>query len=170
MNWSLPDSSVHGVSRQEYLSGFTFPSSWLRDCTCISCFGRWILYHWASRQEYWGGLPCPSAGDLPDWGIESRPPALQVHSLPPEPPGNPEFFRRPLIMLSHNANKENQAHYVKISQKYIVWFFFFFWLGWAAYGILVPRPGIEPVFPTVIAWSLNHWSTRKVPKYDLIFC
>ena len=168
MNWSLPDSSVHGVSRQKYLSGFTFPSSWLRDWTCISCVGRWILYHWASRQEYWGGLPCPSAGDLPDWGIESRPPALQVHSLPPEPPGNPEFFRRLLIMLSHNTNKENQAHYVKISQKYIV--FFFFWLGWAAYGILVPRPGIEPMFPTVIAWSLNHWSTRKVPKYDLIFC
>jgi len=23
-----------------------------------------------SRQEYWSGLPCPPAGDLPDPGIE----------------------------------------------------------------------------------------------------
>ena len=23
-----------------------------------------------SRQEYWGGLPCPAQGDLPDPGIE----------------------------------------------------------------------------------------------------
>ena len=32
-----------------------------------------------SRQEYWGGLLCPSPGDLPESGMEStslRPPAL----------------------------------------------------------------------------------------------
>ena len=32
------------------------------------------------------GLPCPPAGDLPNPGIESRSPALQVDYLPPEPP------------------------------------------------------------------------------------
>ena len=37
-----------------------------------------------SRQEYWSGLPFPSPGDLPDPGIESRSPALQADSLPPE--------------------------------------------------------------------------------------
>ena len=42
-----------------------------------------------SRQEYWSGLPFPSPGDLPDPGIERRPPALQADSLPSEPPGNP---------------------------------------------------------------------------------
>ena len=26
--------------------------------------------HGFSRQEYWGGLPCPSPEDLPDPGIE----------------------------------------------------------------------------------------------------
>ena len=40
-----------------------------------------------SRQEYWSQLPFPSPGDLPDPGIETRSPALQVDSLPPEPPG-----------------------------------------------------------------------------------
>ena len=34
-----------------------------------------------SRQEYWGGLPCPSPGDLPEPEIESGSPALQADSL-----------------------------------------------------------------------------------------
>ena len=42
-----------------------------------------------SRQEYWRGLPFPSPGDLPDPGIDPRPPTLQADSLPSEPPGKP---------------------------------------------------------------------------------
>ena len=41
-----------------------------------------------SKQEYWSGLPFPSPGD-PNPGIEPRSPALQVDSLPTEPPGSP---------------------------------------------------------------------------------
>ena len=40
-----------------------------------------------SRQELWSELPLPSAGDLPDLGIEPRSPALQAESLPSELPG-----------------------------------------------------------------------------------
>ena len=40
-----------------------------------------------SGQEYWSGLPFPSPGDLPDPGIEPRPPALQADALTSEPPG-----------------------------------------------------------------------------------
>ena len=40
---------------------------------------------------------------------------------------------------------------------------FLFWLRRAAYRILVPQPGIEPVPPAVEARSLNHWTTREVP-------
>ena len=40
-----------------------------------------------SRQEYWSGLPFPSPGDLSDAGIKPGSPALQVDSLPSEPPG-----------------------------------------------------------------------------------
>ena len=35
----------------------------------------------------WAGTLTPSPGDLPDPGIELGSPALQVDSLPPEPPG-----------------------------------------------------------------------------------
>ena len=48
-----------------------------------------------SRQEYWSGLPFPSAGDLPNLGIERKSPSLQADSLPPEPPEKPcEFLVR----------------------------------------------------------------------------
>ena len=31
-----------------------------------------------------------------------------------------------------------------------------------AYGILVPRPGIEPTPPALEEWSLNHWTNKEV--------
>ena len=42
------------------------------------------------QAEYWSGLPCSSSGDLPNPGIKLRSPALQVDSLPSEPPGKPK--------------------------------------------------------------------------------
>ena len=45
-----------------------------------------------SRQEYWGELPFPSAGDLPNPEIEPGSPALQVDSLPTEPSGEADWF------------------------------------------------------------------------------
>ena len=44
-----------------------------------------------SRQAYWRELPFPSPDDLPDSGIEPTYPALQVDSLPTEPPGKPIY-------------------------------------------------------------------------------
>ena len=41
-------------SRKEYCSGLPFPSPgdlpWPRDQTHVSCIGRLILYHWATRE------------------------------------------------------------------------------------------------------------------------
>ena len=47
------------------------------------------LFRRFPRQEHWSGLPFPSPGDLPDPGIKPKSPALQVDSLPSEPPGKP---------------------------------------------------------------------------------
>ena len=58
----------------------------------------WTVAYWApvsmgvSRQEYWHGLPCPPAGDLPGPGVKPmslRSPAIQAGSLPLPPPGKP---------------------------------------------------------------------------------
>jgi len=43
-----------------------------------------------------------------------------------------------------------------------VLFCFTFWPHHGACGILVPRPGIKPMFPAFKSWSLNHWTTREV--------
>ena len=52
MDYSPPGSSVHGISQARVLEwvaiSYSRGSSWLRDRTCvscISCIGRWILYH-----------------------------------------------------------------------------------------------------------------------------
>ena len=42
-----------------------------------------------SRQAYWSRWPFLPLGDLPDPGIDPRSPAMQVNSLPSEPPGKP---------------------------------------------------------------------------------
>ena len=54
------------------------------------------------RQEYWSGLPFSSPGDLPNPGIESRSPALQVYSLPTKPPGKPPGYTS-LLPVKHRA-------------------------------------------------------------------
>ena len=57
MDYSPPGSgsSVHGISQARILKGFAVSSSkgsfWPRDWThvsCVSCIGRWILYHSAT--------------------------------------------------------------------------------------------------------------------------
>ena len=54
-----------------------------------------------SRWEYWNGLPFPFPGDLPDPGIEPRPPALQADSLLSEPPGiRCELWKKMSLCLS----------------------------------------------------------------------
>ena len=41
---------------------------------------------------------------------------------------------------------------------------FIFWLFRKACRIFIPQPGLEPVSsPAWEAWSLNHWTARKVP-------
>ena len=43
------------------------------------------VYEDSPGKEYWGGLPCPLPGDLPNPGIEPRSPSMQVDALLSEP-------------------------------------------------------------------------------------
>ena len=64
--------------------------------SCPSLSILWTVAHQAPlsvgfpRQEDCSGLPFPSLGDLPNPGITPRSPALQVDSLPTDPPGKPK--------------------------------------------------------------------------------
>ena len=54
MDYSLPGSSVHGIFQARILEWvaifFSRGSFWPRDQTHVSCIGRQILYHWATRE------------------------------------------------------------------------------------------------------------------------
>ena len=63
-----------------------------------------------SRQEYWGGLPFCSPGDLPHPGIEPASPTLLGAFFTIEPPGKPHLNESPyeraqvnLRCLGHRA-------------------------------------------------------------------
>ena len=67
--------------------------------SCVQLFVTlWTVAHLAplsrafSRQEYWGGFPCPPPGDFPHPWIElmsHASPALKADSLPTEQPSLP---------------------------------------------------------------------------------
>ena len=54
-----PGSSDHGILQARILEWIAISlsraSSQPRDWTCVSCIGKWILYHWATREacDYW---------------------------------------------------------------------------------------------------------------------
>ena len=60
MDCSPPGSSVHGISQariQQWVSiTSSRESSWPRDQACISCIGRYSLYHWATKEVQWGQI------------------------------------------------------------------------------------------------------------------
>ena len=63
-------------------------------CLVVRLWPTRLFCPWEfSKQEYWSGSPCPPPGDLPNPGIKSRSPRLQVDSLLTEPQGHPQTTR-----------------------------------------------------------------------------
>ena len=58
-----------------------------------------------SRQEYWGGLPFSTPGDLLSPEIEPASPASQADSLPFEPPGKPLVGQSLSLGISARSKK-----------------------------------------------------------------
>ena len=95
---SLPGSSAHGFSRQEYWSGVPLPSpssvtSGVQLFVTPQTVARQAPLSMAvSRQEYWSGLPFSSLEDLPDPGIEPMYLAFQADSLLSELQGISPYY------------------------------------------------------------------------------
>ena len=91
-----------------------------------------------SKQECWSGLPFPSAGDLPDPGIEPGSPTLQEDALPSEPPGKPVLVCigtcTIFVIISYlpfMCQKKNNKKTCRESKEVqnivlLLWIFFFF--------------------------------------------
>ena len=93
-----------------------FEDTWLTSCCCLvdnlqpTLMTPWTIAGQAplsmgfSRQEYWGGLPFPSPGDLPDPGIEPMCPALAGRLFTSEPPGKPGLTSYSFPMSSERSS------------------------------------------------------------------
>ena len=87
MDCSLPGASVHGILQARILEwvaiSFSRESSRPRDQICISCIGRWILYHRATREVQFS-RSVVSDSLRPHESQHARPPCLsptpRVHS------------------------------------------------------------------------------------------
>ena len=116
---AYPAPPSMGFSRQEYWSRVPLPSPCiciflhfklyicsvvfcvLSSFSCVWLFATlWTVAHQAPlsmgffRQEYWNGLQCPPAEDLPNPGTEPASPAsnpLKADSLSTDPPGKPHI-------------------------------------------------------------------------------
>ena len=72
------------------------------DCSLLGS----SLFMIFSRQEYWGGLPCPPPGDLPtQWSNSCLLHLLhwQVGYLPLAPPGKSPKYINPWVKFSSNS-------------------------------------------------------------------
>ena len=74
------------------------------------------------RHEYLSGLPFPPPGDLPNPGIQPRPPALalQVDSLPSEPSGKPIWMHVYIYIYVH-MYKHTHTHTYMCPIFYCTW-------------------------------------------------
>ena len=77
---------------------FSRGSSQPRDQTQVCIEGEFFTIGTTREtREDWSGLSIPSPGDLPDPGVELRSPALQVDSLPSEPPRKPVIYNKKYV-------------------------------------------------------------------------
>ena len=146
----------------------------------------WTVAHQASlsmgfsRQEDWSGLPCPPPGDLPNPGIKLRSPALQVDSLPSEPPGMPinnvrlkenskALFDRLCLVCPTEQNDSETAW--SITQYFLIKY----WSGlfhhvscfWTCTCPTFKAKGYSPLSPFCFIYH-NKTPKTSIPKFFII--
>ena len=108
----------------------------------------------------WGSEIKALAGAIPSGGAEGE----STHCLSPHFWGLPAFLGiQWLLWISLQSLPPSSHSLVKL----FVCLFLVFWPHHAACGILVPLPRIEPAPPAVKVRSLNHWTTREIPRFLL---
>ena len=127
-------------------------------------------------QPQWSGQPFPSAGNLPDPGMQRCGCVLcrLSHQGSPHPGGAAGSQGR---WVSFSFSEEtprrspqrlHQFTFPPAVQKALfsphLLFIESFFLGHMARGIsVVPLPGMEPTAPALEAWGLNRWAARRAP-------
>ena len=154
VDYSLPGSSVHGISQARTLEwvaiSFSMGSSQSRDWTWVSCIDGWILYHCTTRESkvkvtqlcliLGNPMDCSPLGFSVHWILQTRILEWVATSFSrdlPDPGIEPRFFALQVDSLLSEPPGNPMCIYIFL-------FVCFFWPCCAACGILVPWPGIEP--------------------------
>ena len=97
--------------------------------SCLTLLRPWTITCQAPlsmgfpRQAYWGGLPFPSLGDLPDPGIKPVHPALAGRFFTAKPPGK--------LMYSYTWNQKVCTLMSSLfCPMFCLWDSFIFWIFW----------------------------------------
>ena len=98
---------------------------------CVPLFTTsWTVAHQAPlpmgflRQEYWNGLPIPSAQDLPDLEIEPTSPASTGRFFTTERPGKPQntlYFKTKGIYMKYKDTHRISNQYNRNNAQIIMW-------------------------------------------------
>ena len=155
---SPPGSSVPGISQTRILQwvaiSFSSRYSWPREQTCISCTGRWILSHWATKEAHdkWivylkKRLQCPlNIGDCD---------------------GEVEIYQNDLYMLL-------LAFYCLLLFIYVFIYFCFFFLsdwygeGWGGHGNLLQYSCIENYHGQRCLVGYSPWGHKELETTELL--
>ena len=99
-------------------------------CACVLNYVRLFVTPWVvarqaplsagfARQEYWGGLPFPSLGDLPTPGIKPASPALQADCLLLSHLGSPFIHIMGTVNIRHKwLHKKTKPIRASLSESY----------------------------------------------------
>ena len=109
-----------------------------------------------SRQEYWGGLPCPPPGDLPDPGIKPESPAL---ALPGDSDGKASVYCTGDPVWSLGWEGKGYSHSSILAWK----------IPWTEEPGRLQSMGFKDSdmterLPSCTGWQiLYHWATGDIP-------
>ena len=114
----LHSSNVHNSQKMEEtqvsINRFCSLVAWLCPTLCdpMDCTHQAPLSMEFSRQEYWSGLPCPPAGDLPNPGIKPTSHALQADAVPSELQGSPRIVEWVAYPFSSRSSQSKNRTWV----------------------------------------------------------
>ena len=135
--WEFPFEIVNCSKMENHKSPFILADFCILPFVCmlshIQLFSTlWTVAHQAplsmefSRQEYWSGLPFPTPGYLPDWGIKPislMSPALTGRFFTTVPPGKPSIRSYTKLGAFHRLNEFNKIYANFTSSTVIEWSF-----------------------------------------------
>ena len=196
LDYSLPGSSVHGISHSRILEWVAISSSGgssrPRDQIHISCIGRWILYHWATfstitqfqillfkRPLKFKTLhsatmlhtSCPESGR---WIVATMDQvALSAPLILPKPPGKGSL-KEPWVLLDKWSQVDRREAQCSILQRHFLpaspWMWGWFYETPSCHVILSHNRAKKILSPCVLNTLFRiHWASEEENKTEFFF-